>query len=215
MTRLILVRHGQSEANAKEIGAGQINYPLTELGRKQAALTAEYLAEHEQIDRIYSSDLDRAYETALPLAQRLGLSITKVPALREFDTGIWAGLPFSVRRERFPEEVARMKSDFSHMQFPEGESVPEVYDRVVSCICRIAEENPDRCVLIATHAGAVRVFQAFAEGYSREEAGKASSGENASLHIYQWDGKRASVLVHNFTDHLTDAESLTDELSRA
>ncbi|MBR2354095.1 MAG: histidine phosphatase family protein [Clostridia bacterium] len=214
MTRLILVRHGQSEANAKSIGAGQMNYPLTELGHRQAALTAEYLLKHEKIDAIYSSDLCRAYDTALPLADKLGLSIQTDTDLREINSGLFAGLPFAERNERFSEEVARLKADFSHMRYPGGEYIPEVYDRVVGCICRIAQGHDGQCVLFATHAGAVRMFEAFAEGFSREEAGNASSGENASIHIYEWNGTRASVLVHNFTDHLKDAESSAEESAR-
>lgn len=214
MTRLILVRHGQSEANAQGIGAGQLDYPLTELGRHQAELTAAYLAEHERVDVIYASDLRRAYDTALPLAKRLGLTVHTDPALREIHSGLFAGMRFSERNERFPEEIARLRSDFSHMRYPKGEYIPEVYDRVVGCISRIAQQHEGECVLIATHAGAVRMFQAFAEGFSREEAGNASSGDNASLHIYEWDSARASVLVHNFTDHLKDATSFAEELSR-
>ena len=214
MTRLILVRHGQSEANAKKIGAGQKDYPLTELGHRQAAMTAAYLAEHEKIDCIYSSDLCRAYDTVRPLAERLGLPIHTDPALREIDSGRFAGLLFTERNQRFPEELARLKSDFSHMRYPDGEYVPEAYDRVVGCISRIAETHPGACVLIASHAGAIRTFHAFAEGYSREETGKVSTGENASICIFEWESGRATPIVLYQTDHLKASLSVSDKQTR-
>jgi probable phosphoglycerate mutase len=214
MTRLILVRHGQSEANEKKIGAGQLDYPLTELGHRQAERTAAYLAEHETIDCVYSSDLSRAVDTARPLAERLGLSIHTDPALREINSGLFAGLLFSERNERFPEEVARLRADFSHMQYPEGEYVPEVYDRVVGCISRIAEAHPDECVLIASHGGTIRVFHAFSEGFSREEAGNVPTGENASISVFEWEEGQARPVTLYFTDHLRETVSLSDEHTR-
>ena len=155
MTRLILVRHGQSEANLQQFSAGQTDIPLTELGRKQAEKTADYLIAHWQIDRIYSSDLSRAIDTAQPTAKGLGLSIRTDRRLREIDTGDWAGLPFSVRDARYPELVRLSREDFSHMCYPGGESVIETYRRMVDCITEIAKENDGKSVMIASHGGAL------------------------------------------------------------
>ena len=85
MTRIILVRHGQSEANANFIFAGHSDFPLTEFGHAQAKLVAEYLAKNEKIDAIYSSDLKRAYYTAVPTSELLGIEIVKA-ATQDADT---------------------------------------------------------------------------------------------------------------------------------
>ena len=212
MTRLILIRHGQSEANLKEIGAGQIDYPLTELGRHQAVLAARYLCANEKIDAIYASDLQRAYDTARPTAEALGLPIIQEPRLREIDTGEWAGMPFDVRRARFPELARVLKEDYSHMRFPGGESIVEVYRRVVPCICEIAKQNDGKTVLIASHAGALRTFLAFANGYAEDEVGKIQTGgENANIHIHEWDAGNLRIVLSNFDGHLGESALRTAE----
>ncbi len=212
MTRLILIRHGESEANLKEVGAGQIDYPLTELGHKQAELAACYLMANETIDAIYASDLCRAYDTALPIAKRLGLPITTDKRLREIDTGSWAGIPFEERTRRFPALARILKEDYSHMQFPDGESIVDAYRRVVPCILEIADRHDGQTVLIASHAGALRTFLAFANGYAEDEVGNIrTGGENANIHIHEWDGKRIRIVLSYFNGHLGDTARFTAE----
>ncbi len=70
MTRLIITRHGQSIANAQYRFAGHSDFDLSEIGHKQAELAAEYISKNFTVDYIYSSDLLRAYNTALPTAKR-------------------------------------------------------------------------------------------------------------------------------------------------
>lgn len=210
MTRLILIRHGESEANLKEIGAGQIDYPLTELGHRQAELAASYLLANEKIDAIYSSDLQRAYNTARPVAEALHLPIVTDRRLREIDTGSWAGITFSERTRRFPELARILKEDYSHMRFPDGESISEVYARVVSCICEIAEKHDGQTVLIASHAGAIRTFLAYANGYASDEVGNIrTGGENANIHIHEWDKGKIRIVLSYFNGHLGDSARLT------
>ena len=72
-TTLLFIRHGQSMANVSGVFAGQLDVSLSELGRKQAEELKEYLLSKYKIDAIYSSDLSRAYEIALPIAMALGL----------------------------------------------------------------------------------------------------------------------------------------------
>ena len=92
------------------------------------------------------------------------------------------------------------------MQFPDGEYVPDAYDRVVECVCEIAKRHDGETVLIASHAGAIRVFDTFAQGYSREESGKCRGVKNASVSIYECDGQSARPIKTNITDHLPDTE---------
>ena len=91
MTRLIITRHGQSIANAQLRFAGHSDFDLSETGHTQAALVAKYLCENLHIDAIYSSDLLRAYNTALPTARALGMDIIPSTALREIFAGEWEG----------------------------------------------------------------------------------------------------------------------------
>ena len=91
MTRLIITRHGQSIANAECRFAGHSDFDLSPIGHTQAALAAEYISKTFKIDCIYSSDLLRAYNTALPTAKALGLEVIKTQELREIYVGKWEG----------------------------------------------------------------------------------------------------------------------------
>ena len=204
MTRIIFIRHGQSEANFVRIGGGQRNYPLTELGRAQARLAAKYLLKNEKIDAVYSSDLCRAVDTALPVADALGLTVMTDKRLREVDTGAFAGMHLDDRELNYPKEFKLLQTDFSHMRYPNGEYVPDVYDRVSECVCEIARANVGKTVLIAAHGGTIHIFDAFARGYSREETGKAKGVGNTAINIYECDGTSASVIRTNITDHLSE-----------
>src|ERR671920_988022 len=92
-TRVLLVRHGQSQGNAERRFGGHSPTPLSELGRRQAEATANALAA-EGVTAIYSSDLLRAIQTAEPLARATGLEIRQTAALRERSVGLMEGLTF-------------------------------------------------------------------------------------------------------------------------
>lgn len=207
MTKLILVRHGQSLANANQIFAGHSDFDLSELGHTQARLVADWLAAHEKIDVIYASDLLRAYHTAAPLAERLGLPIHKDPLLREIYAGKWDGLKISELETEFAEDFLIWKTDYSHVCPTDGESIPDVYRRIVPHICDLAEQNEGKCVLLATHATVVRAFDAFAHGFGAEETGKVPFSSNASLNVYQYDGGTVQTVCSDFTEHLGDLVS--------
>ena len=88
------------------------------------------------------------------------------------------------------------------MRYPDGEYVPEVYDRVVECVLEIAAECDGETVLIASHNGALRVFDAFAHGYSREEVGMVKGFKNAAISVYELDGVSVKIIKHNVTEHI-------------
>ena len=211
MTRIIVVRHGQSKANLNKVGAGQSNTPLTELGRLQATAVAEYLLPRENITALYSSDLDRAYETALPTAEALGLSVVKDKRLREIDTGLFTGRSLDRREEEFPKEIKAIRENPSLAKYPQGEYLPDVYDRMKECICEIAERHSGETVLIASHAGALKTFLAFGLGFSRLESAKAPIIANTAISIFEWDGHKMTPVIINSTEHLNDIPTHTEE----
>ena len=202
MTKLILVRHGQSLANAENVFAGHSDYDLSELGHRQAALAAEYLAKRETIHAIYASDLLRAYHTATPTAERLGLPVIKDTGLREIFGGRWERMQFPHIAEQYPEAFRVWREDYSHARPVDGEATAEVYARIVPHICGIAKRHEGETVLLATHATVVRAFHAFAEGYTKDEAGKIPFSYNASINIFGYEDGRASVIQANITEHL-------------
>ena len=98
-TTLIMIRHGQSITNLTKVFTGQLDTDLTELGKLQAELAAKAL-KGTHIDKMYSSDLKRTVETALPTAKDHELNIIPDPRLREIYAGVWEGLDFEAIRER-------------------------------------------------------------------------------------------------------------------
>lgn len=204
MTRIILVRHGQSEANANQIFAGHSDFPLTEFGHKQAKLVAEYLAKNEKIDAIYSSDLKRAYYTAVPTAELLGMEIIKDTRLREVFAGEWESKPTSFIEENYPEDFNCWRNDFSHVRCTGGESIIEVYNRIVPAICEISEKNDGRTVLVTSHATVVRSFFAYAMGLPCDRTAEAPPALNAAMSVFEMDGHKVMSYQFNITDHLGD-----------
>lgn len=202
MTRLILIRHGQSIANAEHIFAGHSDFDLTDFGHEQARRAARYLRERESIDAIYASDLLRAYHTACPIAEAFGLPIVKDTTLREIFAGEWDGHYTDDIETRFPEDFHRWKTDYSHVRCTGGESIPEVYGRIVPHICALAEENDGKCILLATHATVVRSFDAFAKGYSAEETGSVPFSRNASINIYEYENGNVTPVCSDLVEHL-------------
>lgn len=105
MTRMIFVRHGESQANLEAVFAGNYNPYLTERGRMQARRAAEALKD-TRIDVAYASDLIRAYETGEIVAAPHGLTPIPDQGLREIFGGEWEALPFCELNEKYPEDYA-------------------------------------------------------------------------------------------------------------
>ncbi len=185
MTRLILVRHGQSMGNLKRRFLGHTDLPLTEHGHAQAAAVARYL-EDEHIDAVYSSDLLRAYQTAEPIAASHGLPIVTDADLREIYAGDWENDTFLHIHETWGEEFRIFRSDIGHACPPNGESTMDVGRRVYACLTRIAEANPDRTVLVASHATAIGMFTAFTMGLDADHAKHISLASNASCSVFEY-----------------------------
>ena len=121
VTRLYLVRHGQSAGNAEGRFGGHSPTPLSDLGKEQAEITAQYLAK-ERIDAIYSSDLIRAVQTAEPLAELLDLPIIKTSAFRERKVGVLEGLTFDESKAKYPKDYyALINRNIQHV-ITDGES---------------------------------------------------------------------------------------------
>lgn len=207
MTRVIIVRHGQSEANANMIFAGHSDFPLTEFGHKQAKRVGEYLARNEKIDAIYSSDLKRAYFTAVPASELLGLEIIKDTRLREVYAGLWESQSTDYIEKNFPEDFNCWREDFSHVRCTGGESIIEVYNRIVPAICEISEKNDGKTVLITTHATVIRSFNAYAVGLPCDRTAEAPAVLNASVNIFEMEGSKVISSVFNITEHLGDMVS--------
>jgi broad specificity phosphatase PhoE len=150
MTRLLLIRHGETDWNVEGRWQGQIDVPLNANGRRQAAQTAKALAD-TPIAAIYSSDLKRAYETAQALAQVKGLPVIKEPRLREIHQGDWQGLLVSEIETRYAERFHQRRRDPLSVAPPGGETVQQVRARAWHAIEDIVSRHPTETIAIVAH----------------------------------------------------------------
>jgi probable phosphoglycerate mutase len=157
VTELLLVRHGETDWNRDLRFQGHADRPLNETGREQARAIAEELA-REKIDAIYTSDLERARETAELIAERAGVPFVLEPQLREIDVGEWQGLTRSEIEERFPDGM-RKWHEHGH-GWEAGETYDELAERVLAAIARIVHQHPDGRVVVVGHGGTIRAIRA-------------------------------------------------------
>ncbi len=204
MTKLIFIRHGQSEANEQNRFAGQTNVPLTELGRTQARCAAEYITKREKIDKIYSSDLQRAHNTALPVSEITGLPINDARELREICAGIWEGRLANEIEVEYEKEFRIWRKDYANARLPGGESVQEVYERVVPFVKRVAKENDGLTLLFASHASPIRAVDCNSRGFGWERMSEVSFVNNSAISIFEYNPENDSItpIERNITDHL-------------
>lgn len=202
MTKIILERHGQSMANSGGTFAGHTDVDLSELGHAQAERTAEYISENLKIDKIYSSDLRRAYKTAEYAAKKLGLDITAMKELREIDAGEWEGLTLEKMKRDYPEEEWIWKNDIGRVCCPGGESTLQLSERICRALKKIAAENDGKTILVATHATPIRVAACAAMGMPAAELQRLRWVSNASLTTIDFDEDKMKLEKYGFDEYM-------------
>lgn len=207
MTRILLIRHGESESNILGTFTGQLDAPLSELGHKQAECTARFILENYRVDAAYSSDLSRAYHTALHTAEKLGLQVQTDKRLREIYGGQWQDMLFSELSSTHPEEYALWQQDMGNSRCPGGESVAELARRVWECVMEICRENPDKTVLIATHATPIRAIQWMTTGTPLSFMKQIPWASNASVSEFAYENGRLAPVKLSQDGHLANMKT--------
>ncbi len=196
-TRLIVIRHAESEANAEGRIQGHLDIPLSPLGLRQSALLADRLGFHG-VEVLYSSPLSRARQTADIVAERLDLVVHPMPELRERDVGVLQGLNRQEIIEKFPE-YAQPGADVSRIKVEGFEQDAELTARVTSTLQRILAGNPDRTVGIVTHGGVIGTVLRWLLQMPRQRPGPFII-DNTSITI---------IDVHNVSETGTPRAQLT------
>lgn len=159
MTTFYIIRHGQTDWNAQGRWQGSADIPLNDSGRLQARqLAARLRAQRLAFDAIYSSDLQRAWETATLVASTLGGAAQPLPALREIDVGAWSGLTHAEVKTHFPELLARFESGEDVPRGGNGETFSQLYQRVVGAVEHLAIERRGQTLALVSHGGPVRAL---------------------------------------------------------
>ena len=161
-TLVLLVRHGQTPTTGKLLPGRAAGLHLADVGRDQARLAAERIAELPAIAAIYASPLERARETAAPIAAARGMKVQIDKGLLECDFGDWTGAELK-KLMKLPEwgTVQRAPSTFT---FPNGESFTAMQNRIVGAIDRLRARHPGDVVVCVSHADPIKAAVAHAMG---------------------------------------------------
>jgi probable phosphoglycerate mutase len=182
VTRIHLVRHGETEWNRELRWQGHSDPPLNERGRDQARSLAAALA-RRPFTAVYSSDLRRASETAEIVAAPLGLAVHVDSRLREIDVGSWEGFTLAELEARFPEALARWQETGEH-GWEHGESHDQMFTRAREAVAAIAARHEGEDVIVVSHGGPIRALKALAAGvaYPRDRR-RLPRTENCEVYV--------------------------------
>ena len=203
ITRLYLVRHGETLANREYRYIGIRDDPLSAHGPQQAIQLANALS-GLPVAAVYSSPLQRTYHTALPIAARHRLEVQKVDDLRECDFGRWEGLSRVEVLERSPED-SQLLLEWEHNAFiapPGGESFEALQQRVNSAVESLAQAHPDQSIVLVSHVGPIKVILSTALGAPLSSAFRIFL-DPATISVVDWrDATYATVRLVNSHAHL-------------
>lgn len=210
-TALLLIRHGETAWNAEHRIQGHLDIPLSATGIRQAASLGQRLAA-ETVTAIYSSELARAWLTAVPFAARLGLDIVPDSRLRERSFGVFEGLTADEIAARHPEGFKLWRMRDPAWAMDEGESGQQLIDRVLSALHDIASRHRGETVAVVTHGGVLDVAYRAARRLSWD-APREHLMLNASINRLSAQGSPLALSILDWGDvaHLEQArdESLT------
>lgn len=190
--RLLIIRHGESEADILHVHEGRADFALTERGHRQAEAMSAYVSENYSIARIYHSTLRRAAQTARHLAERTGAPLVPDEGLMEWNNGLLAGLARDVADERYP----RVKVP-PHLSVYEQESALDFRHRAEVTLSKLLHENGAGDTLaVVTHGGMInQLYRAFLR--LPMEADCAFYTGDAGLHEWIADGDSRIVVRAN------------------
>jgi len=167
MTTLVLIRHGQTDWNAQDRWQGQSDPPLNDTGREQARRAADFHSRYG-FAALYSSDLQRAMETAQICGTETGVPVIPEPRLREMNLGHWQGMRAADIRAQYPDEFRNWHTAPHLVRPPGGETVPQLATRVLAAVNDILARHPKQRVGVVAHETPVAVVLCRAAGLSLE-----------------------------------------------
>lgn len=196
MKKLIyLIRHGEDD---ETIRGGWSNHKLTENGIKQSEKLSKYLKHNCKIEKIISSDLERAKQTANIINLELDVNTEFTERLREMNNGLLAGMKNEDAEKKFPGVYYNtLEID---EKYPGGESPIEFYNRVINDFEMILNENKElNNIAIVTHAGVINIIYKYVNKQKWSNKIKSIKINNASFYALEIEGENRKFVVENFS----------------
>jgi len=203
MTRLCLIRHGETDWNAERRVQGQIDIPLNAKGRTQASSLARGLAA-ERFTAVYSSDLRRAMQTAEPSAGIHKLPIRADAALRERHFGVLQSLTAEEAQVCYPQASLRHAGRDPEYDYENGESLAAFEQRITQCLAELFRRHAGETILVVTHGGVLDIAYRQATGRPLT-ARRDFALPNAGLNWLEGDAGGWRVVVWADLSHIDQA----------
>ncbi len=202
MGKIYLVRHGESEWNILNKIQGQNNTNLTDKGREQAQKIGHRLIE-EKIDTIFSSDLNRALDTAKIIGQILGLKVKSFEELREKKFGVWEGLTKQEIIDKFNNEHIIWMTEPHKLNLPNAENIVDLQERLLNVVNILIKDNENKNILIVSHGASIKALILGLLGIDISLYNKLTIS-NTSLSIIEYRDFSPVIRVLNDTNHLRE-----------
>lgn len=201
-TRLIAIRHGETEWNVDTRIQGQLDIGLNRTGLWQADRVAQALAD-EPIAAIYASDLSRAWQTAQAIGSARGLAVTPEPRLRERAFGHFEGRTFAAIDAELPEQARLWRTRDPHFEPDGGESLLRFRERIVGVATELAGRHADELIVLVAHGGVMDVLYRAATGQELQAPRTWHLG-NAAVNRLLWTPQGFSLVGWGDVAHLED-----------
>ena len=199
MTRLILIRHGETDYNLQNRYCGFSNPCLNDKGISQSRSLAMRLSDYK-IDRVYSSDLKRALQSAKIIFKNY--HIEEMADFREMNFGIFEGLKYEEIIKKYPEIYQEWIDNPMCTRVPEGEGLKELTRRVIEQVDRIISQYKDKTIAIVTHGGPIRKILCTSLGYGMDMFWQIEQ-DIAALNIIEYSKELIPAIIKmNDTSHL-------------
>ena len=200
MTRIILVRHGQTEWNRIVRFRGIIDVPLNDTGLAQARAAGRRLASCP-ISAVYSSPLSRAYQTAEAIAKPHGLTVVPSEGLKDMNFGTWGGLTPEEAEEMSPDLLSRWYTEPHRVRPPDGDTLGELRERVTFFVQDIVARHPDETIVLVAHQVVNRVLCCYLIGLDNSHYWRIAQ-DNCCIDVFDCHDGRFDIVTLNDTCHL-------------
>ena len=201
-TRVIAIRHGETDWNLEGRVQGHLDVPLNPLGLQQAERLAQALG-RDGIDVVYSSDLMRARQTAEAVVRQGGQPFQLEPGLRERDFGSFQGLTFSQIEAQFPEQARLWRERDPDYRPGGGESLNLFYARCLEASLRLARAHPGQTIALVAHGGVMDCLYRAAT-HQGLQAPRSWPLENASINRLLCTAEGFVLMAWGDTSHLQE-----------
>jgi broad specificity phosphatase PhoE len=200
MTKVYLVRHGQTAWNLEEVFRGRVDIPLDDTGKEEVHLAGDALKD-ETIHAIYSSPLSRSMETAENIAKFQNIQVTPLEAIIDISYGDWEGVRLDEVREKYPDLYTRWLREPHKITFPNGESLEQVRTRTMEAINKLIEKHQNETIALVAHRVPNKVICCSILGIENNNFWRIQQ-DTASTNLFTYKDNQWIVSYLNDTSYL-------------